>query len=178
MIYIQFKLPSYHYLLLTISWICLLTWSCKSSLSNAKSIVALINPNLSPTSYLFPCVSNNSKISGVNTYLPKTASWLGAFSTAGFSTISVSYTNLPFAGCDFDGSTIPYLLTSFLLTVCTPTTDADVCSYWSIYCFNAGCPSLLATTSSPSSTANGSSPMNDLAHRTACPNPFGSFCLI
>ena len=82
------------------------------------------------------------------------------------------------AGCDFDGSTIPYLLTSFFATVCTPTTEADVCSYCSSNCFKAGFPSLLTTTSSPNKTANGSSPMNDLAHSTACPNPFGSFCLI
>ena len=39
-------------------------------------------------------------------------------------------------------------------------------------CFKAGFPSLLTTTSSPNKTANGSSPMNDLAQSTACPNPF------
>ena len=97
---------------------------------------------------------------------------------AGFSTISVSFTSLPFTGCDFDGSTIPYFLTSFLSTVCTPITDADVLLYCSISCFKAGFPSLLTTTSSPNNTSNGSLPMNDLAHKTACPNPFGSFYLI
>ena len=104
------------------------------------------------------------KMVGVNTYLPMEPKCEGASSGRGFSTMSSS--RRIFSPCSLP-LTIPYRVQLFFGTFWIARTDDPVFSKISISCFVQGIRSFII--SSPSSTANGSSPQCFSAHRTASP---------
>ena len=92
------------------------------------------------------------------------------------SGFSIRFLNSVKRPCDSPFSIAPYSTASSFSTSCTPTTVLPVLSYASISCFMHG--TSFTTTSSPKSTAKGSSPTKFFVSNIAPPVPFRVSCVI
>ena len=110
------------------------------------------------------------KMAGSHTYRPMTIQLLGADPGTGFSTRSVTLTTS--ASLVGEIAALPYCETCSGSTSISATTLPPKRSRTSIILVSRG--SRLSMRSSPSRTANGSSPTCRSAHSTAWPSPFGS----